>query len=150
MKLQFLCPTHHQQLSTNPSYAISCWQNGIAAARSLIDAGQWHEALPHIGCAFESAEIIMTSGVIPRHQACDIFASSAVKLAAVFIKVDQRQHAQQVYSSTTARLKREQHKYSDCSELVEQITNEVEERSRRLTALTNSRTSIDELTATVH
>jgi hypothetical protein len=150
MKLQFLCPTHRQQLSTNPSYAISCWQNGVDTARSLIDVGQWHEALTHIGCAFEAAEIIMTSGAMARHQACDIFSSAAVKLADLFIKVDQQQHAQLVYSLTTARLKHEQHKYSDCSEQIEQLLNKVAERSDRLTGLTNASTSINKLTTTVH
>jgi hypothetical protein len=150
MKLQFLCPTHRQQLSTNPSYAISCWQSGIDTARNLIGAGQCHEAITHIGCAFESAEIIMTSGVIPRHQACDIFASSAVKLADLFIKIDRRQQAQLVYSLTTARLKQEQHRHSDCSQLIAQLLNEIEERAKKLTSLTNSRTIIDELTAILH
>tara|TARA_R110002072_G_scaffold63764_1_gene158303 strand:- start:258 stop:710 length:453 start_codon:yes stop_codon:yes gene_type:complete len=150
MKLQFLCPTHHQQLSTNPSYAISCWQNGVDTAKSLIDVAQWEDALIHIGCAFESAEIIMTSGAIPRHQACDIFASSAVKLADLFIKVGKRQQAQLVYSLTIARLKQEQHRHSDCSQLIAQLLNEIEERSKKLTSLTNSRTAIDELTAILH
>jgi hypothetical protein len=150
MKLQFLCPTHRQQLSTNPSYAISCWQSGIDTAKSLIDAAQCDDALIHIVCAFESAEIIMTSGAIPRHQACDIFASSAVKLADLFIKVGKRQPAQLVYSLTIARLKQEQHKYSDCSELVEQLSREIEERSQRLIDLDNRQTSIDRQTATLH
>ena len=150
MKLQFLCPTHRQQLSTNPSYALSCWQNGVDTARSMIDVGRWHEALTHIGCAFESAEIIMTSGAIPRHQACDIFASTAVKLADLLIKVGKRQQAQLVYSLTIARLKQEQYKYSDCSELVEQLSREIEERSQRVIDLANHQTSPDRQTATLH
>lgn len=150
MKLQFLCPTHNQQLSTNPSYAISCWQSGVDTGKSLIDVGQWGDALIHIGCAFESAEIIMTSGAIPCHQSCDIFFSSAIKLADLFIKVGKRRQAQLVYSLTIARLKQEQQKYSVCSELVEQLSREIEERSQRLIDLDNRQTSTDRQTATLH
>ena len=83
----------------------------------------------HLGCAFESAEIIMTRDEIPRHQAYDMFFNSTIKLADLFIKVGKRRRAQLVYSLTIARLKQEQHKYSDCRELVEQLSGEIEERS---------------------
>ena len=150
MKLQFLCPTHREQLATNPSYAISCWQNGVDTARSFIDEQQWNDALIHIGCAFESAEIIMASGAIPRHQACDIFASSALKLADLFIKVNKQQQAQQVYSLTSARLQQERHKYSDCCELIDQLETEIEGKSRRLIGLINRQTSAKEETVILH
>jgi hypothetical protein len=68
MKLQFLCPTHRQQLSSNPAYAMSCWQTGIDTAKSLVDTGQWHDAIVHVGCAFESAEIIMCSDALAPQQ----------------------------------------------------------------------------------
>lgn len=150
MKLQFLCPTHRQQLSTNPSYAISCWQNGVDTARSFIDERQWNDALMHIGCAFESAEIIMASGAIPRHQACDIFASSALKLADLFIKIKQHQQAQLVYSLTKTRLKQEGHKYSDCSELIDQLATEIEEKSQRLIGLTTRQSGANKETVILH
>jgi hypothetical protein len=150
MKLQFLCPTHRQQLSTNPSYAISCWQNGVDTARSFIDEQQWNDALIHIGCAFESAEIIMASGAIPRHQACDIFASSALKLADLFIKVNKQQQAQLVYSLTTARLQQERHKHTDCVELIDLLATEIEEKSQRLMSSIKRQSSANEETVILH
>jgi hypothetical protein len=75
MPYHFLCNRHRQWLSQKPLKANSVWATGMATAQSLVIHGSWIEALPHAGCAFETAQLMVVnvsavdSGWLRRHAA---------------------------------------------------------------------------------
>ncbi|MBT7375414.1 MAG: hypothetical protein HN817_05755, partial [Porticoccaceae bacterium] len=56
MKIQFLCPAHRQQMPKDVSKAIQFWQVGFDTGQFYRDHMLWTDAIPHLGCAFETAE----------------------------------------------------------------------------------------------
>lgn len=107
MKLQFLCVGHREWLANSPGCAINCWSNGLETARVLCEEFQWGEALPHVGCAYESSEIILSMAYIDRHNAVRFFTSSVYLLAKVLVELSCCDDARLVYRSASQRLKRE-------------------------------------------
>lgn len=87
MKMRFLCCTHREELSKKPSQAINIWQNGFDTGKTLFEEEQWQDALPQLGCAFETAEIILTSRAVDASHASEIFTHSAILLARVFAEL---------------------------------------------------------------
>ena len=107
MKLQFLCAGHREWLANSPGSAIDCWSNGLETGRVLCDDHRWDEALPHVGCAYEASEIILSMVYIDRHNAVRFFTSSVYLLAKVLTEMNCHEDARLVYRSAGERLKRE-------------------------------------------
>lgn len=111
MKLKFLCSTHKQWLANEPQQAMNCWLNGFETGQVLCDKGQWREALPYIGCAFESAEIILTivtsHSTIQRKDAISYFVSSSIFLADTLLQIGATVQAKEIYRVASSRLERE-------------------------------------------
>jgi tetratricopeptide (TPR) repeat protein len=84
MKLRFLCANHRGELEQNTSRAIKFWQAGYDTGQFYTDRSQWAEAIPHLGCAFESAEILLSGGSLDTEVSCQWLTSSAVLLALSF------------------------------------------------------------------
>ena len=106
-KLRFLCGTHKVELANKPKQAIHCWQNGFDTGRFYYDQELWHEALPHLGCAFETAEIIITTQAVDLEPACEMLTSSARWLADTFIAMDYPNQSLSIIWNTIDRLERE-------------------------------------------
>lgn len=87
MKMRFLCCAHREELSKKPSQAINIWQDGFDTGKIFFEQKQWNDALPQLGCAFETAEIIFTSRAVEARHASDIFAHSSILLARVFAEL---------------------------------------------------------------
>ncbi|MBV1869760.1 MAG: hypothetical protein KUG76_02535 [Gammaproteobacteria bacterium] len=85
--MRFLCCAHRDELSKNPNQAINVWQDGFDTGKIFFEQKQWHDALPQLGCAFETAEIIFTSRAVEARDASDIFAHSSILLARVFAEL---------------------------------------------------------------
>lgn len=81
MKHQFLCPNHREELINTPSSALRSWANTNETGIILAGVGQHYDALPHLGCAFEVAEIILTSNFMEQEKAISLFFKSAMSLA---------------------------------------------------------------------
>ena len=107
MKLRFLCSTHHAHLSQDPSRALVFWQSGFDTAQIFCDEGSWSEALAHIGCAFETAEIILISDEVDRHNSVELMTSSAVMLAFTLLKLGRTTDALDIYWRAIWRLEGE-------------------------------------------
>lgn len=107
MKLRFLCGAHRMQLSKKPDQAINCWQNGFDTGQTLHDEELWGDALPHLGCAFETSEILMTIKAVEPQCACELFASSAALLASNFEKLDLIEQSRDIYWMAINRLELE-------------------------------------------
>ncbi len=108
-KLNFLCPKHRSELINHPAKAIAFWQKGFDTGQFYCDKEQWHDAIPHLGCAYESAEIMLTSQAIDTRSAYEILTESAILLANSFNYVRFKESALTVFSLTINRLERELH-----------------------------------------
>jgi hypothetical protein len=75
MTYHFLCNQHRKWLSLKPLKARSVWTTGMETAQGLVNHGSWIKALPHAGCAFETAQLMVAnvsavdSGWLRRHAA---------------------------------------------------------------------------------
>lgn len=107
MKLRFLCGPHLEYLQSNPSAALALWETGFDTAQSFYDTHLWGRALPHIGCAFETADIVLTSHIIERTKAYELLTSSTVMLAFTLLKLGKIKDAQNTYCHTISRLERD-------------------------------------------
>jgi hypothetical protein len=104
---RFLCSSHRTYLHQNPSRAVAFWQTGFDTAQVFCDDGQWSEALPHIGCAYEAAEIILTTKPIVTAGTFELMTSSTVLLAFTFLKLGNEEDARDVYLASIKRLENE-------------------------------------------
>jgi hypothetical protein len=65
---------------------------------------QWKEAIPHLGCAFEAAEILLSHNAIDTEVSCDWLAKSALLLAQNFNKLDYQSQAEDIIWMAINRL----------------------------------------------
>lgn len=107
MKLRFLCGQHRKLLNLHPDKAIHCWQNGFDMGQYFCDQQHWNEALPHLGCAFEAAEIVLTKRNIDTESACELFVASAAHLIIAYGKLGYRDQSQEVCCMAVRRLTEE-------------------------------------------
>jgi len=105
--MRFLCKTHREHLLNEPTRAKAFWGIAFDTAQSFYDQCLWSEALPHIGCAFETSDIMLTSKVEDPRQTYELMSSSSVLLAYILLKVGQVDEARNVYWFTIKRLERE-------------------------------------------
>lgn len=107
MKLRFLCGVHRVRLVEKPDKAINCWQDGFDTGQYFCEQSMWEEALPHVGCAFEAAGIMLTTRAVAVESGCAIFCASALLLIDVFARLGCAEECQAVYWMATERLTRE-------------------------------------------
>ncbi|MDG1311624.1 MAG: hypothetical protein P8P26_06160 [Porticoccaceae bacterium] len=107
MKLRFLCANHRSQLEGNVTKAIQFWQTGFDTGQFYRDHMLWPDALPHLGCAFETAEILLSKKMIEHEVACEWFSQSSLLLASTFANFQHRAEAEEVLWMTINRLERE-------------------------------------------
>ena len=81
MKLRFICAAHKQELTVNTEKALKFCQDGFDTGQFYNDHLQWKEAISHLGCAFEAAEILLSHSNIDNEVSCDWLATSAQLLA---------------------------------------------------------------------
>ena len=65
---------------------------------------QWQEAIPHLGCAFEAAEILLSHSNIDNQVSCDWLAASAQLLAINFNNLQHVSQAEDVIWMAINRL----------------------------------------------
>ena len=118
MKLTFLCDSHRGMLSEKSSLAINCWQNGFDTGQLFHDQKLWQEALPHLGCAFESAEIMISTRALDRPNAYELFTCSAVLLADTFMQLKYVERGREICLLTIARFEKELNFFPETQELV--------------------------------
>ena len=113
MKLTFLCEMHREQLESKTAQAIRFWQDGFDTAKFFNEQFLWTDAIPHAGCAFETAEILITSKEIDDAVAYEWFYASCKLLVDAFEAVGYRLEANQVVGMAISRFDREL-RVADC------------------------------------
>jgi hypothetical protein len=107
MKLSFLCDMHRQQLESKTAQAIRFWQDGFDTAKFFNEQFLWTDAIPHAGCAFETAEILITNKEIEAAVAYEWFFASAKLLVDALEGLRHRVEAIQVIGMAISRFDRE-------------------------------------------
>lgn len=107
MKLSFLCDMHRQQLESKTAQAIRFWQDGFDTAQFFSAQCQWTEVVPHAGCAFETAEILITNKEIDTTVAYEWFFASTKLLVDAFAGLGCKLEATQVIGVAISRFDRE-------------------------------------------
>ena len=107
MKFSFLCDAHRQELNTNITKAIRFWQEGFDTGQFFNEQGLWIEAIPHAGCAFEIAEILVTNKQIDVAVAYEWFYASTHLLANAFNSLGYKEEACEVMALAVERFDRE-------------------------------------------
>lgn len=88
MKLRFLCANHRLELETNMDKALKFCQTTFDTGQFYSDRSLWADAIPHLGCAFEVAEMLLTHSAIDKEVSCDWLTTSAQLLAQSFNGLD--------------------------------------------------------------
>lgn len=107
MKLRFLCATHRLELTQNTAWLINAWQNSFDNGQLLLDQSLLEEALPHLGCAFETAEMMMTTKAVEAQTASELFTDSAKLLAQTLQKQHYLKEGHDIFRFAIDRLNRE-------------------------------------------
>ena len=107
MKFSFLCDMHRKQLESKTAQAIRFWQDGFDTAKFFNEQFLWTDAIPHAGCAFETAEILITNKEIEAAVAYEWFFASAKLLVDALEGLGYGLEAIQVMGMAISRFDRE-------------------------------------------
>mgnify|MGYP007012733432 FL=1 len=106
----------------------------------------WQEALPHLGCAFETSEIMITIRALEVTNAYELFTSSASLLMGVFGKLGRVEQYQNIYCITVDRLKRELFSNPETEMFITKSLNTLYRQVQELDSLADQKNSSESLT----
>lgn len=101
---KFLCAPHRKELMDRPEKAKAyCWK-GLETGQNLSAFGHKHDALAYFGCAFETAEIVMSSRVMAPLDAIGIFNATSCAFIACLKELGYHEQCQAVLDVCVDRL----------------------------------------------
>lgn len=106
MHLNFLCPLHRDWVYFHPEEALSNLENAQQKGELLLKKQQWKEAVPFIGCALESAEILLELQEANQVFLATRLTSLCLSLAECFLCLSVIPHALNILNETTATLRK--------------------------------------------
>lgn len=142
MKLRFLCANHREWLETQPHQALHSCVNSYETGLNLYHRGQLKDALAHMGCAFETAEILLTTRAIAPADAAQWFIRTLDGLLATLEQLQLTESSMELYQIAIDRLRKEASS-GISPELEAHLYHEI-------TRLNRARRHIGKNTATVH
>lgn len=104
MTTRFLCPNHRQWLQSNPNAAFAHLTDTQDTGQWYREQGLWQQALPYLGCAFETAEIVLNLQASDKATAVINFTSCAILLGDTWHKLGELFLSQQTFQSAQQRL----------------------------------------------
>tara|TARA_R110002049_G_scaffold24254_1_gene86041 strand:- start:2113 stop:2586 length:474 start_codon:yes stop_codon:yes gene_type:complete len=107
MKLRFLCANHREWLQTQPHQALHSCANSYETGWNLYHRGQFKDALAHMGCAFETAEILLTTRAIAPADAAQWFIRALDGLLATLGQLQLTESCMELYQIAIDRLRKE-------------------------------------------
>ncbi|MCB1705254.1 MAG: hypothetical protein KDI17_10340 [Halioglobus sp.] len=107
MKLRFLCANHREWLFNQPEQALHRCADSFETGWHLCQTQHWRDALAHMGCAFESAEILMTSRGVAPTIAVDWFLKTLDGLLRILEKLQLMDNCVELYQVAIGRLRQE-------------------------------------------
>lgn len=107
MKLSFLCANHREWLYGQPDQALHWCANSYDTGRALSEREHWDEALVHMGCAFETAEIILTTRAMAPVTALEWFMQTLAGLTQTLEKLGRADAVTEICQAAIYRLRNE-------------------------------------------
>tara|TARA_R110000868_G_scaffold70029_11_gene206214 strand:- start:3325 stop:3774 length:450 start_codon:yes stop_codon:yes gene_type:complete len=104
MTSRFLCTTHRQWLQSNPVAANAHFADTQDTGQWYREQGLWQQALPYVGCAYESAEILLSLPSTDKTLSVINFTSSAILLADTWHKAGDHIKSREILHSAQQRL----------------------------------------------
>lgn len=101
---QFLCANHRQWLFAHLDAANTLFDESAASAEYYKEQGQLDQAAASFGCAFETAELLLTSGIPSLPVAVIRLTSSAISLIAMLQSLQRRDLATHYAKAALNRL----------------------------------------------
>ncbi|GAB3025725.1 hypothetical protein [Bowmanella dokdonensis] len=100
MQRDFLCPPHRAWLSANPDFVMSHFNRWWSAAQCFRYQEQWEQALPFLGCAFETIELLLKQPRAQDRMWVVQLTATAILLADTFSKLHRNEEGWQVIHRT--------------------------------------------------
>lgn len=107
MNLRFLCANHRQWLMSDARRAEQAWQDWLERGSLLCEEGQYAQAVPFLGCAFELADFLLSARAPGYSVAAMRFTDSARLLMEAYRQRGDSGHANYVLVTSSSRLARE-------------------------------------------
>jgi hypothetical protein len=107
MALSFLCKNHRAWLSQHPEDAMQSCVSTCEAGWMLYQQGRWQEALPYVGSAFQTAEILLSNRVIMPGSAMEWFLHTLAGLIQTLKTLNHIDACKEFYQTAIDRLKQE-------------------------------------------
>ena len=104
MALTFLCPVHRDWVYFHPQEALSYMEGSQNQGESLLQQQDWHEAIAYLGCAFETAEILMELQGAGKSFLLSRLTSLAVLLATSFNQLNENNCGQIILKQAQQKL----------------------------------------------
>lgn len=104
MALTFLCPVHRDWVYFHPQEALSYLESSQHQGESLLQQQNWHEAIAHLGCAYEATEILMELQGAGKSFLLSRLTSLAILLATSFNQLNEHDCAQLVLKQAQQNL----------------------------------------------
>tara|TARA_R110002167_G_scaffold361999_1_gene580817 strand:+ start:13897 stop:14352 length:456 start_codon:yes stop_codon:yes gene_type:complete len=104
MALNFLCPVHRDWVYFHPQEALSYIENSQQQGETLLQQQNWHEAIAHLGCAFEATEILMELQGAAKSFLLSRLTSLAALLANSFKQLNEHHCAQLILQQARDKL----------------------------------------------
>ncbi|WP_102794726.1 hypothetical protein [Bowmanella denitrificans] len=101
---QFLCSYHRSWLASSPQAALAHLQQCMHSGGYLRQQGAWRQALPYLGCAYETAELLLDCPEVDAQVAATELTSAAMLLADTYCQLSQPQLGLRVYRQCLLRL----------------------------------------------
>ena len=108
MRLYFICDNHRSYFNQQPEIAVQSCLHNCEIAESLYQQGRWEEALPYVGCAYETAEILLTNDVCIAGNPIEWFLHSLEGLTETLKRLGQIDDCLEFYDAAINRLRRYQ------------------------------------------
>ncbi|CAA0114602.1 Uncharacterised protein [Halioglobus japonicus] len=129
MKLRFLCANHREWLQSQPHQALHWCANSFETGWNLFLGGHFKDALAHMGCAFETAEILLTTRAIAPGNAARWFLKTLDGLLQTLEHLQLTQTCIELYQIAIDRLRKEV-SYSISPELEASLYQEITRLNR--------------------
>jgi tetratricopeptide (TPR) repeat protein len=105
MRLYFICDNHRTYFNQQPEIAVQSCLHNCEIAESLYQQGRWEEALPYVGCAYETAEILLINDVCIAGNPIEWFLHSLEGLTETLKRLGQIEDCLEFYRAAINRLR---------------------------------------------
>ncbi len=135
MELNFLCVNHKKLFRDCPKQAFTCCLNTLERWRKLFSRDSWAEAVPYIGCAWETAQIMTMSDQMETSTSVDWLLYTTRGLAETLKKTGRLDLCIEAYQLTIKCLKDKAEKDPASEQLIEPKASQISDELLRIEAL---------------